>query len=65
MAQPTLSTERPRPVPRGLGFWVGCADGAFVGWWILQPPPGPDQPKVEGEVEADLGYRLLRRRVEP
>jgi RimJ/RimL family protein N-acetyltransferase len=47
-----------REVP-GLGFWVGFADGEFVGWWILQPPHGPDQPKVAGE--ADLGYRLLRR----
>src|SRR5262245_43366922 len=47
-----------RRVP-GLGFWVGFADGAFVGWWILQPPHGPDQPQVPGE--ADLGYRLLRR----
>jgi RimJ/RimL family protein N-acetyltransferase len=43
----------------GLGFWVGFADDGFVGWWILQPPNGPDQPKVAGE--ADLGYRLLRR----
>ncbi len=43
----------------GLGFWVGFVDGEFVGWWILQPPNGPDQPKVAGE--ADLGYRLLRR----
>jgi len=47
-----------REVP-GLGFWVGFAGGDFVGWWILQPPHGPDQPKVAGE--ADLGYRLLRR----
>lgn len=43
----------------GLGFWVGFVDGGFVGWWILQPPHGPDQPKVDGE--ADLGYRLLRK----
>lgn len=43
----------------GLGFWVGFADDVFIGWWILQPPNGPDQPKVSGE--ADLGYRLLRR----
>jgi RimJ/RimL family protein N-acetyltransferase len=43
----------------GLGFWVGFADDDFVGWWILQPPNGADQPKVAGE--ADLGYRLLRR----
>ena len=43
----------------GLGFWVGFVDGEFVGWWILKPPNGPDQPKVPGE--ADLGYRLLRQ----
>ena len=43
----------------GLGFWVGFADSDFVGWWILQPPHGPDQPERAGE--ADLGYRLLRR----
>ena len=47
-----------RQVP-GLGFWAGFAAGEFVGWWILQPPHGPDQPKVAGE--ADLGYRLMRR----
>jgi RimJ/RimL family protein N-acetyltransferase len=43
----------------GLGFWVGFVAGEFVGWWILQPPNGPDQPRVPGE--ADLGYRLARR----
>jgi RimJ/RimL family protein N-acetyltransferase len=43
----------------GLGFWVGFANSDFIGWWILQPPHGPDQPEREGE--ADLGYRLLRR----
>jgi RimJ/RimL family protein N-acetyltransferase len=47
-----------REIP-GLGFWAGFAAGDFVGWWILQPPHGPDQPKVAGE--ADLGYRLMRR----
>jgi RimJ/RimL family protein N-acetyltransferase len=47
-----------RAVP-GLGFWVGFAEGDFIGWWILRPPHGPNQPKVAGE--ADLGYRLLRR----
>jgi RimJ/RimL family protein N-acetyltransferase len=47
-----------REVP-GLGCWVGFAHDDFVGWWLLQPPHGPDQPKVAGE--ADLGYRLLRR----
>ncbi|RSN34680.1 GNAT family N-acetyltransferase [Amycolatopsis sp. WAC 01416] len=48
-----------RKVP-GLGFWVGFAEDGFVGWWILQPPHGPDQPNIAEE--ADLGYRLLRRR---
>ena len=43
----------------GLGFWAGFADDDFVGWWILRPPSGPDQPRVAGE--ADLGYRVLRR----
>ncbi|KAA1399590.1 GNAT family N-acetyltransferase [Aeromicrobium ginsengisoli] len=43
----------------GLGFWVGFVHGEFVGWWILQPPRGPDQPDVDGE--AELGYRLLRK----
>jgi hypothetical protein len=28
----------------GLGFWVGLVDDEFVGWWILQPAHGPDQP---------------------
>jgi len=43
----------------GLGFWVGFVGGRFVGWWILQPPDGSDQPY--GPDQADLGYRLLRR----
>ena len=47
-----------RKVP-GLGFWVGFDRDDFIGWWILQPPNGPDQPEVPGE--ADLGFRLLRR----
>jgi hypothetical protein len=38
----------------GLGFWVGFADDVFVGWWILQPPNGADQPKVAGEVEYEI-----------
>jgi hypothetical protein len=37
----------------GLGFSAGFADDEFVGWWILQPPNGPDQPRIAGE--ADLG----------
>ncbi|MEO6087763.1 MAG: GNAT family N-acetyltransferase [Umezawaea sp.] len=44
----------------GFGYWVGFAEDGFVGWWLLRPPHGPDQPEVAGE--ADLGYRLLRRR---
>jgi RimJ/RimL family protein N-acetyltransferase len=44
----------------GFGFWAGFAEDGFVGWWVLRPPHGPDQPQVAGE--ADLGYRLLRRR---
>jgi RimJ/RimL family protein N-acetyltransferase len=43
----------------GLGFWAGLMDGAFVGWWILEPPTRPDQGPVDGQ--AELGYRLLRR----
>ena len=43
----------------GLGFWVGLVDDDFVGWWILQPAHGPDQP--DDPAVADLGYRLLRR----
>jgi RimJ/RimL family protein N-acetyltransferase len=46
-------------VSPGFGFWMGFDSGDFVGWWILRPPQGPDQPPVEGE--AELGYRLLRR----
>ena len=42
----------------GLGFWVGLVGGEFVGWWILQPAHGPDQPDDPGV--ADLGYRLLQ-----
>jgi RimJ/RimL family protein N-acetyltransferase len=43
----------------GLGFWVGLVNDEFVGWWILQPAHGPDQPDHPGV--ADLGFRLLRR----
>ena len=43
----------------GLGFWVGLVDDEFVGWWILQPAHGPDEPDDPGV--ADLGFRLLRR----
>jgi RimJ/RimL family protein N-acetyltransferase len=47
-----------RRVP-GLGLWAGFDRGDFIGWWILQPPHGPDQPEVAGE--AGLGFRLLCR----
>ena len=43
----------------GLGFWVGLVDDEFVGWWILQPAHGPDQP--DNPDVADLGFRLLPR----
>src|SRR3954470_8626555 len=32
----------------GLGFWAGCMNEQFVGWWILEPPTRPDQGPVEG-----------------
>ncbi|MCR6482381.1 GNAT family N-acetyltransferase [Amycolatopsis sp. OK19-0408] len=44
----------------GLGYWAGLAGTGFVGWWLLRPPHGPDQPPVAGE--ADLGFRLRRDR---
>jgi len=44
----------------GFGFWAGIADDGFAGWWILEPPSRPDQGPVEGQ--AELGYRLQRRR---
>lgn len=44
----------------GLGVWMGFNGLEFIGMWMLQPPHGPSQPHVAGE--ADLGYRLLRRR---
>jgi RimJ/RimL family protein N-acetyltransferase len=43
----------------GLGFWAGFVEGAFVGWWILEPPERADQGPIEGQ--AELGYRILRR----
>ncbi len=42
----------------GLGFWAGHLDGAFVGWWLLQPVLGPEGPRPH---EAEIGYRLLPR----
>jgi len=44
----------------GFGFWAGIAEDGFAGWWILEPPTRPDQGPVEGQ--AELGYRLQRRR---
>ena len=43
----------------GLGCWVGLVNDEFVGWWVLQPAHGPDQP--DDRDVADLGYRVLRR----
>ncbi len=43
----------------GLGFWVGFAQGVFVGWWFVQPRERPYQGPVQGQ--AELGYRLLHR----
>ncbi|MEV4051656.1 GNAT family N-acetyltransferase [Amycolatopsis sp. NPDC049688] len=60
---PPYTCPAPRPSRKetapGFGFWMGFTGDDFVGWWILRPPHGPDQPKIEGE--AELGYRLLRR----
>jgi len=50
-----LTTARETP---GMGVWAGFAGDEFVGWWVLRPPTGPDQPQVAGH--AELGYRLLR-----
>jgi len=58
-AEVEAAHHRRMAVSPGFGFWVGFASGDFVGWWILRPPHGPDQPLVDGE--AELGYRLLRR----
>ena len=44
----------------GLGFWTGFVGDEFVGWWILEPPERADQGPVKGQ--AELGYRILRRR---
>lgn len=41
----------------GLGFWVGFADGDFVGWWDASPPL-----PVTGllPATAEVGWRLRR-----
>lgn len=44
----------------GLGVWVGFVSGDFAGWWCLRASDGPVRPGLAGE--AELGYRLLRRR---
>jgi len=44
---------RPEADARGLGYWVGFADDAFLGWWCLSLDDGVDS-------AAELGYRLRR-----
>ena len=44
---------RPDGPPRGMGYWAGFEDDAFVGWWTLAVDDSdPDT--------AELGYRLRR-----
>ena len=50
MTDPTLDTA-------GLGFWVGYADDAPVGWWCLTPR---GEGRGEEPATAWLGYRLLQ-----
>ena len=38
---------------RGLGYWVGFRDGAFVGWWSASS-------FATDPTQAGLGYRLAR-----
>ncbi|TDE99137.1 N-acetyltransferase [Occultella glacieicola] len=40
----------------GLGYWVGFADGEFVGWWCASPP----EPITQAPSTAELGWRLRR-----
>ncbi len=58
--------ERGRQVD-GLGMWMGFLDDGrprdaetFVGLYMLTPPHGPTQPRLDGL--ADLGYRIRRDR---
>ncbi|HEX6151511.1 GNAT family N-acetyltransferase [Nocardioides sp.] len=44
---------RPHAHARGIGYWAGFVDQAFVGWWCL----GVDD---EDPQAAELGYRLRR-----
>lgn len=46
----TRHGERLAAARDGLGFWAGLLDGAFTGWWLLEP--------VDAAGEAELGYRL-------
>ncbi|GAB3270419.1 GNAT family N-acetyltransferase [Kineosporia babensis] len=59
------SHHRRLAVPKehpGLGYWAGHLDGAFVGWWLLQPILDESEagPKARPH-EAEIGYRLLPR----
>lgn len=40
----------------GLGWWVGFADGVFLGWWDASPP----EPLTEPPTAAEVGWRLRR-----
>lgn len=48
----------PQRQAEGLGYWAGFVDRVFVGWWLLKRP---DQLEVGDPVDAEVGYRLLRR----
>ncbi|WP_241680851.1 GNAT family N-acetyltransferase [Pseudactinotalea suaedae] len=51
--------ERTAADRHGLGFWVGFADGDFVGWWDASPPL-PVTDRVPST--AEVGWRLRRQR---
>lgn len=44
----------------GLGWWVGFAEGEFLGWWDLgRSDSDPDAPVTARE--AEIGWRVARR----
>jgi hypothetical protein len=42
----------------GLGYWVGLVDDEFVGWWMLQPAHGPDEPDDRPSPISAIGCSL-------